>query len=113
MKKIIALSLALIATVAFAGDEPIAQVSYTGTAGCSAILRPNTRYAVQPTTDAYVRVTSDTTNATATSNSVKVSADKLYDAWTTNAAGKRYICCVQVSTAGTCKIFLYEGEGTP
>ena len=108
MKKT-ALLLALLSLTALAGDDPVAQVSYTGTAGCSSALKPKSKYAVQPTTDAYVRVTSDTTNATATSNSVKIAADKLYDVATTST--QVYICCVQVSASGSCKIFLNRSTG--
>jgi hypothetical protein len=107
MKMLALLFAVLLPTFAFAGDDPVTQVAYTGTAGCSAALKPKTKYAVQPTTDAYVRVTSDTTNATATSNSVKVAADKLYDVATTST--QTYVCCVQVSASGTCKIFLFRG----
>ena len=39
MKNILALVLALAASVSFAGDDPVAQVSYTGTAACSSALR--------------------------------------------------------------------------
>lgn len=106
MKNILALVLALAASVSFAGDDPVAQVSYTGTAACSSALRPKKRYAVQCTTDCYVRVTKDTTNATATSNSVKLAADKLYDIQTT--AEQVYICAIQVSASGSAKIFLFR-----
>lgn len=106
MRKIALLCL-LFALPALAGDDPVAQVSYTDTAGCSSALKPKTKYAVQPTTDAYVRVTKDTTNATATSNSVKIAADKLYDVATTSE--QVYICCLQVSASGSCKIFQNRG----
>lgn len=108
MKKIALLCL-LAALPALAGDDPVAQVSYTGTAACSSALRPKTKYAVQPTTDAYVRVTSNTTNATATSNSVKIAADKLYDVATTST--QVYICCIRVTADGTCKIFINRSTG--
>jgi hypothetical protein len=108
MKKI-AFLLTLLSLSALAGDDPVAQVAYTGTAACSAALKPKSKYAVQPTTDAYVRVTSDTTNATATSNSVKIAADKLYDLNTTST--QVFICCIQVSASGSCKIFLNRGTG--
>jgi hypothetical protein len=105
MKKLFLLTLLSLA--AFAGDDPVAQVAYTGTAACSSALKPKTKYAVQPTTDAYVRVTSDTTNATATANSVKIAADKLYDLSTTQT--QTFICCVQVTASGSCKIFQNRG----
>lgn len=107
--KMLALLFAVLLTssLAYAGDDPVTQLAYTGTAACTTALKPKTKYAVQPTTDAYVRVTSDTTNATATSNSVKVAADKLYDVATTST--QTYVCCVQVSASGTCKIFLFRG----
>lgn len=111
MKRITLTLAVLLAAVALAGDEPIATVAYTGTAACSAQLRPNSRYAVQPTTDAYVLVTADAALATATSAAVKVGADKLYDAYTTRT--KRYICFVRVSTSGDGKIFLYENGSQP
>lgn len=108
MKKI-ALLLALASLTALAGDDPVTQLAYTGTAACTSALRPKTKYAVQPTTDAYVRVTSDTTNATATSNSVKIAADKLYDVATTST--QVYICCIRVTADGTCKIFINRSTG--
>lgn len=106
MKKILAVVALLASTLAHAGDEPKTTVAYTGTAGCTAALDPKTRFSVQCTTDCYVRVTKDTTNATATSNSVKVPADKLYDVWTTKS--KVYICAVQVASGGTLKVFTYQ-----
>lgn len=106
--KMLALLFAVLLTssLSYAGDDPVTQLAYTGTAACTTALKPKTKYAVQPTTDAYVRVTSDTTNATATSNSVKVATDKLYDVDTTST--QVYICCIRVSADGTCKIFLYR-----
>lgn len=108
MKNALTLAVLLTSLASFAGDDPVAQISYTGTAGCSAALQPKKRYAVQCTTDCYVRVTKDTTNATANSNSVKLAADKLYDVHTT--AEQVYICAVQVSSSGTAKVFLYRGK---
>lgn len=111
MKRIILSLAAVLATVALAGDEPVTTVNYTGTAACTAILKPNTRYAVQPTTDAHVRVTNDTTNATATTSSVKVGTDKLYDVYTTRT--KRYICAIQASANGTLRVFEYQDGAAP
>lgn len=112
MKRFALILAVLAAPFALAGDEPRQQVAYTGTQGCTTILRPNTRYSVQPTTDAYVRVTNDTTNAPATSTvAVKITADKLYDVFTTTT--KRYVCCIQVSAGGTCKLFEYEDGSKP
>jgi hypothetical protein len=101
------LLLALVASVSFAGDDPVTTLAYTGTATCTSALRPKTKYAVQPTTDAYVRVTSSTTLATADSSSVQVAAGKLYDTPTTK--DQVYICCVQVTASGSCKIFINRG----
>lgn len=103
---IFALILAL-SSVAFAGDEPVTQVAYTGTQGCTAALQTKTRYAVQCTTDCYVRVTKSTSGQAATAaTSVKLAQDKLYDVYTTNT--KVYICALQVSSGGNLKVFVYE-----
>lgn len=106
MNKTLFVVTLLAAFAARAGDEPKTTVAYTGTAACTAALDHKTRFSVQCTTDCYVRVTKDTTNATATSNSVKVPADKLYDVYTTRT--KVYICAVQVASSGTMKVFTYQ-----
>ena len=107
MKLLALLFAVLLPTFAFAGDDPVTQVAYTGTAACTSALRPKKPYAVQCTTDCYVRVTGNTTNATATSNSVLVSAGKLYDVPTTST--QVYICAIQSAASGTMKVFLYRG----
>lgn len=113
MKRFAPLSiLALVATLALAGDEPVSQTAYTGTQGCTAILRPKARYAVQCTTDCHIRVTASTSGQPATTAaSVKIAADKLYDVYTTST--KRYICAIQASSGGNLKVFLYEDNSTP
>lgn len=100
--------LLVLASLAFAGDEPVTQVAYTGTQGCTAALQTKKRYAVQCTTDCYIRVTANTTSQPANSNSVKMTSDKLYDVYTTRT--KVYICAVQVSSGGSLKVFLYEDQ---
>lgn len=107
MKKLITAVALVAAAIAVAGDDPVTQVSYTGTQGCTAALQPKKKYAVQCTTDCYVRVTSDTTNAPATTNSVLVSAGKLYDTPTT--ASQVYICAIQSAASGSLKVFLNRG----
>ena len=105
-RMILALVLAL-SGLAFAGDEPVTQVAYTGTQGCTAALQPKTRYAVQCTTDCHVRVTKNTTSQPATTAAaVKLPQDKLYDVYTTST--KVYICAIQVSSGGNLKVFIYE-----
>lgn len=109
MTKKLALILALVATAAFAGDEDQQQVSYTGTAACSTALSPSTRYAVQCTTDCYIKVSKATTgagNLPTSTKSVLLTAGKLYDVYTTRT--KVYICAIQSSASGSAKIFTYQ-----
>lgn len=107
MKKLSLLLTLALASLALAGDDYVATVAYTGTAACSAALLPKRNYAVRCTTDCYVRVTKDTTNATATTTSVKVLADKLYDTPTT--AEQVYICAIQSASSGNMYIYLNRG----
>lgn len=113
MKKFIAVIAAtatLVAFVALAGDDPRAQVAYTATQGCTAALRPKTKYAVQCTTDCYVRVQEVSTadaGMSVNTSSVKLLADKLYDTPTTST--QVYICAVRVSASGTMNVFIYRG----
>ncbi len=112
MNKFLLALLLTFASFALAGDEPVTQVAYTGTQGCTAILRPKVRYAVQCTTACYVRVTANTTSQPATAaGSVYVDANKLYDVYTTST--KRYICAIQSASGGNLKVFLYEDNATP
>lgn len=106
--KLKALILTLVAGVALAGDDYVATVAYTGTAACSSALQPRTNYAVICTTDCHVRVTSDTTNATATTNSVFVAANKLYDTPTTGT--QTFICAIQSSSGGNLKIYKFRSK---
>lgn len=113
MKKLVAvtaISAVLVALAAFAGDDPVTQVAYTDTQGCTAILRPKATYAVQCTTDCYVRVqeaaTADAGISVGSSTSVKLAADKLYDTPTTST--QRYLCAVRSTASGTMKVFLYR-----
>lgn len=105
MKKILAI-IALFSAVALAGDDYVATVAYTGTAACSAALKPKAKYAVRCTTDCHVRVT-NSTSITATTNNVKLLADKLYDTPTT--ATQTYICAIQSSASGNMFIYLNRG----
>lgn len=106
MKKLAFILLSLLAGVCLAGDDYVATVAYTGTAGCSSELRPKAKYAVRCTTDCHVRVTSSA-SIVATTNDVKLLADKLYDVPTT--ATQRYLCAVQVSSGGNMLIYLNRG----
>lgn len=106
MKKYTTL-IALLSLAALAGDDYVATVAYTGTAACSSALRPKKKYAVRCTTDCYVRVTNNTSAATATSNNVKLLADKLYDLPTTS--DQVYICAIQVASGGNALIYLNRG----
>lgn len=108
-----ALTLAILfAPSAQAGDDPVTQLTLSADAGagaeCTAILQPKTHYAVQPTVNVYVRVSSDGSSVTATSASVRVDSGKLYDVWTT--ATQRYICCkpVAAGAASACNVFKYR-----
>lgn len=106
MKKIAL--LALVATLALAGDDYMLTVAYTGTAACSAQLKAKTKYAVRCTTDCYVKVSSTGTAAdTATTNNVLLSAGKLYDTPTT--ATQRYLCAIQSTAGGNLLIYLNRG----
>jgi hypothetical protein len=113
MKNIALVLAAFIATtalLALAGDDPVQSVAYSSTQGCSSALRPKTKYAVQCSSDCYVRMqTATTADAGMSVNnvSVKVAADKLYDTPTTS--GQVYLCVVQVSASGTANIFLNRG----
>lgn len=111
-------SLALVtgfcAMPSMAGDDPAFQLTMSADAGngaeCTAVLRPKTKYAVQPTVDTYVRVSPvGDGGTTATSSSVKVAAGKLYDTPTTQT--QRYICGKPVSAgaASTLNGFIYRG----
>lgn len=106
---------------AVAGDDPVAQVAYTSAAACSAKLRPKTKYAVQCTTDCYVRLVQEWTAAdgglnpindggvaaVTSTTSILLGAGKLYDAPTTYDT--RYICVVRSASDGTAKIFINRG----
>ena len=107
MKFSTATLVVLLASLAFAGDDPVTTVAYTGTQGCTAALQRKRSYSVQCTTDCFVRVTDNITTAPATSNSVLVGAGKLYDAPTTER--QTFICAVQSAASGTLKVFLYRG----
>lgn len=102
----------LFAPNAQAGDDPATQVTLSADAGagaeCTGALKPKTHYAVQPLVNAYVRVTSNTTAATATSTSVRIDANKLYDVWTTST--QVYICAkpVAAGAASSFNVFLYR-----
>jgi hypothetical protein len=105
----IAFAAAFIATLALAGDDQVTSLSYTATQSCTAILRPKTNYAVQCTTDCYVRVQVDQAADAGTSvntSSVLLSAGKLYDTPTTS--GQLYICVVRSSASGTANIFIHR-----
>lgn len=107
MKKLITL-VCLLPMLALAGDDPVAQVAYTGTAGCSSALAAKRKYAVQCTTACYVKVnTSNSTNLPTASTDVYLEANRLYDLPTTSL--QVYICAVQASSAGSLKIFLNRG----
>ena len=98
------LTLGLCSLPASAGDDYQQTVAYTGTAACSTILRPKAKYAVRCTTDCHVKVTVLAATSTATTNDVKLLADKLYDLPTT--ANQRYICAIQASAGGNALIYL-------
>ena len=115
MKKLITLAVAVtlgFATLALAGDDPVQTVAYTGTQGCTTALRPKVNYAIQCTTDCYVRMqeanTADAGISVSAGNSVSVPAGKLYDTPTT--ASQVYICVVQSSASGTMKVFVYRSR---
>lgn len=105
MKKLLTLVM-LAALTALAGDDYIATVAYTGTAACSSLLQPRTKYAVRCTTDCHIRVT-DNTSYTATSNNVLLAAGKLYDTPTTGT--QRYICAIRSAADGS--MLVYKNRG--
>ena len=106
MKKLYA--LALLSLVAFAGDDYIQTVAYTGTAACSTILPAKRKTAIRCTTDCYVKMSSTgTAVGTATTNDMLVAAGKLYDTPTT--ATQRYICAIQSAAGGNMLIYLNRG----
>lgn len=107
---IFALVVFLVACAAFAGDDPRTSVAYSGTQGCTAALRPKTWYAIQCTTDCYVRMQEANTadaGMSVNTSSVKVPAGKLYDTPTTST--QVYICVVQSAASGTMNVFLHRG----
>lgn len=106
MKKLSLLISALLASVSYAGDDYVATVAYTGTAACSSALRPKAKYAVRCTTDCHVKVTTST-SITATTNDVKIAADKLYDLPTTK--DQLFICAIRASADGSVLIYLNRG----
>lgn len=107
MKKLFAL-ICLVPLLALAGDDPVAQVAYTGTAACSSQLAPKKKYAVQCTTDCYVGVSSSNALGLPTAAaSVFLQANRLYDLPTT--ASQQYICAIQATASGSLKIFLNRG----
>lgn len=113
MKNLALLLSAFILTtslLSLAGDDPVQSIAYTSTQACSSALRPKTKYAVQCTTDCYVRMqTATTADAGMSVNnvSVKLAADKLYDTPTTSA--QVYLCVVQSAASGTANIFINRG----
>ena len=100
-----------------AGDDPVTQLGLSADAGanseCTAALRPNTHYAVQPTVNVYVRVSTASGSEAATSANVRVDANKLYDVYTTTTQTK--ICCkpVAAGAASTCNVFRYSSVREP
>lgn len=113
MKNIALVLAAFIATtalLALAGDDPVQAIAYTSTQTCSSALRPKTKYAVQCTTDCYVRMQTATTadaGMSVNTSSVLVAAGKLYDTPTT--ALQVYLCVVQSAASGTANIFINRG----
>lgn len=115
--------VAFMATVAVlnipsaqAGDDPAFALAYGADGGagveCTGALRPKTRYAVQPTSNVYVRVTTSPSQdggvLSATTSSVRVDSGKLYDTPTTSL--QLYICVKPVSNgSGTLNGFIYRG----
>lgn len=99
------------AFIALAGDDPVTQIAYTDTQICSSALRPKTKYAVQCTTDCYVRMqagnVADAGVSVGSATSVKLAADKLYDTPTTSDLVR--VCVVRVSSSGTAKLFINRG----
>ncbi len=107
-----ALAVLFVAGVALAGDDYLgASFDITTGAGsvCVANLRPKSNYAIRCTQDTYVRVTQDTTNAPAINKDPIASANKLYDIPTT--ALQTNVCTRQVTTAGTCYLYLHREKG--
>lgn len=111
MKKFV-FAVLLTAGVALAGDDYLgASFDITTGAGsvCATGLRPKANYAIRCTQDTYVRVTSDTTNAPAIAKDPIASAGKLYDIPTT--ALQTNVCTMQVTSAGTCYLYLHREKG--
>ena len=112
MKKIVttlAISL-LVAGLAMAGDDQIQSVAYTTTQTCTSALRPKTWYAIQCTSDCYVRMqeaNSADAGQSVNTGSVKVPAGKLYDTPTTY--NQTFICVVQSTASGTMNVFRHRG----
>lgn len=105
----------VIPTPAFAGDDPVAQLSMSVDAGsavvCNTVELAVKRYAVQPSVAAYVSAsnTNDGGIGVVDANKhAKIAADALYDIWITK--DKRYICCKPAvdGAPSTCKILLYR-----
>jgi hypothetical protein len=113
MKNIALLLSAFVVTVSllsFAGDDPVQAIAYTSTQTCSSALRPKTKYAVQCTTDCYVRMQTATTadaGMSVNTSSVLVAAGKLYD--TPSTSLQVYLCVVQSAASGTANIFINRG----
>ena len=109
----LAVTLGIFALPATAGDDAVSQITGSADAGvpaiCSSVLRPKTRYAIQPNVDVYVRVSPAATGYDATSANVKVVAGTLYDTPTTST--QNYICVKPVTAAAsnTVQIFQYRG----
>jgi hypothetical protein len=109
---LVLLAVSLYTFSARAGDEPVAQIAYTGTQGCTAALAASTSFSVQCTTDCYIRVTANSTTGPVTSTtSVQLAAGKLYDVDTTRT--KVFICGLQVAAGGTMKVFRYQTRSNP
>ena len=101
---------------AAAGDDPAGQVAYSAAVGCSGKLRPKTKYAVQCTTDCFVRVVREINGVAASdggvmsvnaTTSILLAAGKLYDTPTTY--DNLYICIVQSAASGSAKLFINRG----
>jgi hypothetical protein len=103
----------LVPLLALAGDDYLGAsfdvTTNTSTSACGPTLRPKVNYAFRCTTDTYIRVTSDTTNAGASAKDQIATANKLIDLPTT--ASQTNFCALAVTAAGSCYTYIHREKG--
>lgn len=109
MKKFIALCLT-VSAVALAGDDYQTGLDITTSASSACVtVKPKLNYAIRCTQDTYVRNATTGKGDTATVKDPVAATNKLYDIPSTALQDR--ICALQVTTGGTCYVYLHREKG--